>query len=439
MESILPVLPTIAKICKPCVPGDKQYRPSRFCFRVPCQEGTLLYHTLTGELLLLPSGESTEQNRDALIRSRFLVPEDLDEGKYVGDLQKIYSLLYRAEQGIKNYLIYTTMDCNARCFYCYEKGRERLPMSEQTARDAAAWICRARAGSPVRLHWFGGEPLYNLRPIEIITAALREKDVPFQSVMTSNAYLFDEALVSAAKKDWNLKSVQITLDGTEEVYNRTKAFIYHGENPYRRVIRNIRLLLDADIHVSIRLNMDAGNWQDLMRLSGELAERFPGREKLQVYAALLFDGTTRRVFESDEECLSRFTALRDTLRALGLSKMAEQKHGFNLSGCMASNDRSINILADGHLGKCEHVTDEFVGSIYDDRLDPDIIASWKEPLRDDACRDCVFFPACGELRRCGKNQNGCTWILRERKRLALEECILKWYNNKKTVPGNGAV
>ena len=68
--------------------------------------------------------------------------------------------------------------------------------------------------------------------------------------MISNGYLFNDDTIKEAKEEWQLTKVQITLDGTEQIYNRCKAYIYKDVNAYRRVIGNIHLLQDADIHVN---------------------------------------------------------------------------------------------------------------------------------------------------------------------------------------------
>lgn len=98
--------------------------------------------------------------------------------------------------------------------------------------------------------------------IDQICSELREKGIPFSSTMISNGYLFDADMISRAKAEWKLTFVQITLDGTEETYNRVKAYVGVKDNPFRRVINNINELLRSDIDVSIRLNVDRYNADD---------------------------------------------------------------------------------------------------------------------------------------------------------------------------------
>ena len=48
--------------------------------------------------------------------------------------------------------------------------------------------------------------------------------------MISNGYLFSEEIIDRAARLWELRNVQITLDGTEKVYNETKAYIAPKDN-----------------------------------------------------------------------------------------------------------------------------------------------------------------------------------------------------------------
>ena len=430
MKQLSPAFTIVSAVCPPANLQESTYKFSQYAIKLPCEQGELLYHSMTGELMLLLEGECAEQNRETLIQHRFLVPEHMDEYAYASQLKKLVTLMQPKRSGIKNFLILTTMDCNARCFYCYEMGRKRTAMNEQTAHDAAAYIARVHGDETVKLRWFGGEPLFNRRAIEIITEDLRKQDIAYVSAMTSNAYLFDEQTVLQAKEDWNLKNVQITLDGTEEVYNRSKAYIYREGNPYQRVLHNIKLLTEAGITVSIRLNMDGENWEDLMRLSEELASRFPDRKNLNVYTALLFSYSQSHAFSSEEEKIACFFKLQQMLKEKGLTKPRFIRNSFRSNYCMADSDECITILPDGHLGKCEHETEkEFVGNVQEGVLDTTTLRAWKEATVDASCQSCVLYPQCRELKRCPKNAQGCSETLRAIKLRNLHERILNTYKN----------
>lgn len=409
-------------------------RLSKYVLRVPCKDGVLLYHMMTGELLLL-SQEEANAERDEALRAqlqkrRFLVPSDFDDCTFLQQFRTVAALLSRKPAHFKSFTVFTTMDCNARCPYCYELGRPRVPMSDQTAHDTAAFIARVSGGEAVKLCWFGGEPLYNRRAIEIITGELRAKGIPYRSSMVTNGYLFDEETVRTAKTDWALERVQITLDGTEENYNRIKGFADAEGSAFVRVLDNIERLLRADVRVMIRLNASLENMDDLCRLADVLKVRFQGEKKLRVYSALLRDYSGAGTHpEAEADALRKWDALQRLLIDCGIGGAKPLDRQLHTNNCMADSDGSVTVLPDGRLGKCEHESERlFVGSIYEGITDPETVAKWKERVQVPACRDCEFAPGCIRLRLCSWTDDDCTEADREHMRLTMTQRILCEYS-----------
>ena len=264
-----------------------EYRPISFCALVSGDGYRAAYNSLTGVLLLLDEAEFTilnsekvvaDDSTDWFIKNWFLVPVAHDDMQLRNEIVDFIRTINVSDGKLRTYTIFTTTDCNARCFYCFEKGRKYLHMSDEIAEDAAVYILRT-CMDKINLSWFGGEPLYNDSAIDIITDRVRAAGIEFNSTMVSNAYLFDDEIVKRAVEKWNLKRVQVTLDGTEEVYNKVKAYIYNdGRSPYKVVLDNIDRLLDAGISVNVRLNMDNYNYENLKLLIDELYNSF-GYEK----------------------------------------------------------------------------------------------------------------------------------------------------------------
>lgn len=200
-------------------------RRSIYAVEADCPDGKLLYHTLSGELLLLEPGEDPDAPalRRELTERRFLVPRTLDEKKLCDQTRNVLRLTQSESGHVTSYVVFTTTDCNARCYYCFERGQRRLTMSAETADDVAAWMLAHCGGEDITVRWFGGEPLVNVGAIDRISRTLRDSGASYRSVMFSNAFLFTPELVKRAAELWQLRQVVVTLDGTEEVYNHTKA------------------------------------------------------------------------------------------------------------------------------------------------------------------------------------------------------------------------
>ncbi len=431
MKCLLPALPVVAAACGAQKAKDEIYRPSAHCVTVPCGEGRLLYHTLTRELLLVSESEWAQPPTELILR-RFLVPEGFDDAAYALQIRHVLTLMQPKKGSFNRFLIFTTLDCNARCAYCYERGCRHISMDPQTARAAAAFIAEHAKGEKIKLRWFGGEPLLNRKAIDLITKELRGSGIEYSTDMISNGYLFDSETVQTARDLWKLQKVQITLDGTEEVYNRTKAYTGAVNNPYERVMRNIALLLYGGVSVQIRMNMNAENAGNLLTLAEELDHRFPDKKNLSVYPALLQSyGAAPEPFRSQQEKAICFDRLQDKLRTLGLSRPVPLPRRPSLNYCMADDDSAVTILPDGKLGKCEHdIGGGFVGDLERGIQDSERCAYWKERFDLPDCKACPLLPCCEKPRHCPGLHETCTELDRRLKLKSLRESILAEYEKE---------
>ena len=409
MEQILKANEAIIGILGKEKAAASGYRMLHYCISTEVEEGILLFNLLTREMLLLTREEFANAIESPYLRKHwFVVPEETDEKKLVGLARWIQNTIDRPSGIITSYTILTTTDCNARCFYCYELGRSRIPMSEETALKTAEFIRDNCGGKPVRLNWFGGEPLYNSKVIDLICDRLRELGIEYRSFMISNGYLFDDALVEKAVKEWNLKRVQITLDGTEEVYNRCKAFIYQEGSAYQVVTGNIERLLNKDITVSVRMNMDFHNAADLMVLIEELAQRFGNSKKFYAYSHLIFDEKTpwdqRYSLEKWTELYELRTTLEYRLKELGINspKITRLTHKLPVSHCMADDSSTIVVTPDGGLGRCEHFSEsDLIGHLDSPERDKAMIDSFRQRCDEiPECDNCFYYPECIRLKKC---------------------------------------
>lgn len=381
----------------------ESYRACAFCLSAQTEQGTLFYHLATKELILLEGDLETQQDpvRQELIRRWFLVPTDFHEYQWFDDVRGLLRLIHRPGN-THTYTIMTTMDCNARCFYCYEAGRRRTAMTMQMAENVAAYILKHSKGRKIKICWFGGEPLMNVPVIDRISEILMKAQENFESSIVSNGYLFTEELARRAKERWRVNKAQITLDGTEQVYNRAKAYVNSDGSAYRRVMDNIGKLLANGICVSVRLNLDSYNAEDLLALCDELAERFPDKENLRVYAELLFETQGFTPARETEKRYAELRRLEEKLRSVGLMNVKPLGKRVQLNHCKADDDDSVVITPSGALGKCEHFSEtELFGSIDSQQRDEALLASWKERVSKTVdCESCRQYPICNRLKKC---------------------------------------
>ena len=393
---------------------DVRYRLLKYLLRVECEDGLLLQNMITGELVLLTGEEAgrlaslpakPDDTLLPLIGNFFLVPEDYNEKDTVLVLRTLLKRLFPAK-GINGYMILPTTNCNAGCAYCFEHNVGRKNMDDQTAESIVDYISSKKGPGPVSIHWFGGEPLLGMNQIDHICSLLKERNIEFSSKMTSNGYLFDERIAEKAVREWKLRQVQITLDGTEDNYNSIKSYNNAQSSPYRKVLKNISLLLKKGIEVKLRLSLTSGNADDLDKLIDELESMFKGSSGLYPYIGIVseeflpvYNGTGDCEPLSKERVLE-YQALSDRIESIWPSKPAFD--GLLVTKCMADDDGSAAIMPDGKLQKCENIIEDSnaYGSIYSEEENKEKRLKYKEKLEFDRCGDCPLYPGCIILKEC---------------------------------------
>lgn len=426
-----------------CYPSEI-YKPSRFCVAEKAEDGVLVYNTFTREMLLMNENEYQNlflvnrygdcHNYRYLIKHWYLVREGTDETTLAQTVRRMQrrSEIRKWDGRFNYYTILTTMNCNARCPYCYENERKKRSMSADTANDVAAYI-RKTALRNITLSWFGGEPLVNFKMIDLICRKTIENGIPFSSTIVSNGYLFDQIDMDTMLNVWKLRNVQITLDGTGERYNRIKDYVYPDADGFKKVMENIGLLLSGGVKIDVRMNLSKDNADDLESLIDILASKFSG-SGFSAYVFPLFEGMGNPPLElTDEEretVLSHRIRLQDYLVSKGLSGVYDLKRE-NSSNCMADRCQSVVIMPEGSISICEHHSDdELIGDIYSDSYDADVINSWQEHNDVPECGECLFLPQCTMLKKC--RPNVCTAETREYTDHRIRKAMLYEYERSKT-------
>lgn len=442
MKEICKIPPEIyALLSEQRILNEEKFRFIQFIIVSEVGDSIVLFNSLTRQMVLLDKDEYNNLTKhretyDFLIKNWILVPEKFNDIKFYEQIYNLYSLIMR-QNYINNFIVFPTTDCNARCFYCFERQAQKKIMSNDTAVDVARFMIDKSKGHDITIQLFGGEPLCNIAAIDTIFNFLKANNAVYKSWMISNGYLFDQDLIDKARNNWNLYKVQITLDGTERVYNRIKNYIHGDSNPFERVIRNIKLLLSAGIKVSIRLNLDEHNKNDLSELIDYLNTEFADNKSLlSVYVFLLYDSRkAKKRNESEiEELTNKLTGLEDKIRNYGLNSKKKLRRTFKYYSCLADANSSTTILPDGNLGKCDHCLDSgYWGNIYDSNIKKENITVWKAlSARDEICQTCPLYPECIHLERCPDYDGySCTEERKMRKIQNVREKILFEIENLK--------
>lgn len=404
-----------------------KYRLINYLVILKEKDLVLILNTLTGELLeidseayaLITGTVDYCSDLSYFVQNWFLVPIDFSESELLESVRNISESL-DTQDYYNHYTIFTTTDCNARCFYCFENGKKRENMPIETAIKVADFVARHSFGKSVVLKWFGGEPLCNPQVIDEICSSLNSNNVNFHSTMVTNGYLIDDDFIFKAKNIYNLKHIQVTLDGTENVYNKTKAFVnVNCSSPFQQVLKNIKTVLLAGIRVNIRLNMDNHNYNDLFSLIDYLSVYFD-TVKPYIYIAPLYDrkrfGKGTRSEIEHIEIVNKVIELEHYVNEKGFKALGRIKENIKTNACIADSKHSLVILPNGNVGKCDqHLDDMLIGKIDSDVFNENVIREWQlKRISIPMCNVCPVAPYCMKLANCpADNVADCLDIDRE--------------------------
>ncbi len=224
----------------------------------------------------LSISEMTPSLYDVMIREHFIVHDECDETK-----EYIHGVI--AEEQTNNQvhlLINPTIDCNFRCWYCYES-HKKTQMSEDIMLRIKRLISDSFSkGKEIQISWFGGEPMIFFREVIIpileftkIEACKRHRK--FYTNMTSNGFLFSVNRIKELLK-YNFNGVQITLDGNKEQHNRVR-YSKNGKGSFDTIIENVKKLALNSVPITLRINCtetNVGGLSDVAYLFDDLPEEF---------------------------------------------------------------------------------------------------------------------------------------------------------------------
>lgn len=385
------------------------YVKSIYAYTMSSGEEYIVYNTFTKEILKLSGNEiSSFFSSNYAIKNWFSVSRNEFEWKMVEDVRQ---LLYLFDCNVKKhraykYTIFTTMDCNAFCNYCFEKEmRKKEYMSLKTAQTICDYIVNKTPRKPVYVTWFGGEPLLNIEIIDYISEQLMSNGIELHSNIFTNAYLFDERSVDRAKKMWKVECVEVTLDGTESTYNQIKRIQpTDGVSPFKRVIENIKKLLDHEIKVVIRLNVSGENKNELLCLIDSILYLFEMYKNIEIHI--------EKVYQKIAGKITNYVAVTVEENYLDVLKYCMKQKIYipsmhtiermKTSNCYADRYEGLIMYPDGNLGLCEHYINKFlVGNICDLEIDNNVVDVFREryPILE-KCKKCMFLPDCIRMKNC---------------------------------------
>lgn len=184
------------------------------------------------------------------------------------------------------YIVMPTYDCNLRCSYCFQDHMRTNPAYGHLLRTMSRELIDRMftgmlqiermhgwhlEGVPPRNIWFfGGEPLLQVsRPvIQYIIDQAQGRGVVSLSAVTNATELDAYKDLLGPEK---ISTLQITLDGPPKEHD-TRRIYADGSGSFSKIACNITMALDQGVAVSVRMNVDRNNFDQLPDLAEVIHE-----------------------------------------------------------------------------------------------------------------------------------------------------------------------
>ena len=417
-----------------------KYKKSRYNYFVPYENNqTILYNFYSNYTSVFDedtykrynADQLTDNEQEELYKRGFLVDNNIDELELI----KSKRLEMNLKENEKLFRVWTTSGCNARCFYCFEKGLKVETLTEDKYEKVINYITKDLVERDrCVIEWFGGEPLLNTKAIDAITKGVKEickeKHAEYYSTIITNGSLLTPEIVHKMENEWTITNIQITLDGSESAYNKIKNYYNPEKYNFKQVINNILLFKNSKIKVGIRFNYTEDNYEDILDVIRYLGPLVQDSKNITCYvypiwSTLNVDEKNKFIseVEADQNLINIFEEiLKYNLNTLKRLIRTNRK----FTSCKSCNKNSCTILPSGNISKCSESFNKIYGNIDEGILDQDGFDSWSSRDLDQECIDCVYLPIC---------QGGCE----ASKYIDMPKCfaykpiideILVWYVNK---------
>ena len=356
-----------------------------------------------------------------LVSKNFLVEDSVDEVALV----KEASHLIDNDESLFELHINPTMNCNFKCWYCYETHIKDSKMDEVTIVQTEKFIQNVfdNKSKLQRFHlsWFGGEPLlyFNKVMVPILKSTYNlanNRGIGFNSAMTTNGLLINDEVIDICKQ-YGLDFFQITLDGNREQHDKVR-FISEGRGSYDKIVSNIFDIAKAKLTALVRINIAVDTLKGLKDIVHDFEALEPEHRQ---YVSFDLHKVWQVEVDLDHE-------IREARKYF-------QEHGFRagrgtydtvINSCYGDHKNHATINYNGEVFKC--TARDFTTDNSEGKLDEYGTINWNEKLekrlnskfKNKPCLECRILPICG---------GGCTQQAIEHE--GVDYCVFDFDENKK--------
>lgn len=337
---------------------------------------------------------------DGLVKCGMLVDDSLDETA---------ELIKRFEAEDNNpetfdLTINPTLDCNLRCWYCYETHGKGTMMTHEVIESIKRLIDNKLSDSDLKrinISFFGGEPLLGWD--NVVIPLLRygaegctKHGVKFNCGFTTNGVLLTKnRLDDLTRIGLGDTSFQISIDGNKTLHDNSR--VNAAKHPtYDRIMTNVAYAAAKGFKVSLRFNYTPDTLDAFTDVLTDL-EELPAESRKNIVCSFhqvwqTTDGNQDNPIKDHADRIAGF------FRESGFATCSDRKYYRYV--CYGDHANHAVVNYNGDLYKC--TAREFSPLTREGVLTHDGKLQWNSRFTDrmavkyaeKACRDCSIMPVC---------------------------------------------
>jgi uncharacterized protein len=416
---------------------------SQFNSIIPFEDKFVMYNTFTNNAIVLDpllkdlieaaKVEGVDNLYDihpslfeAMQQQEFLVDDSLDE---VDKVKRLRDYVDYSEDTY-HLTINPTMNCNFKCWYCYETHIKASRMNEEISNRVNSLLSTLILDNPkikkFVLAWFGGEPL--LYYYDIVLPIIKHfneisegRNIETVVSFTSNGFLANEDMVRSFKRN-KVTSLQITLDGYGAEHDLVR-YVNETRGSYDKIIENVKILVRNQLYVRLRVNFTSVNIINAHKIIDDIIDL---NEEDRKYIAIDF----HRVWQDKEDTDNDFFQTQfEKFREVGFQVASNLSMDNVRDSCYADKKNSSVINYNGDVFKC--TARDFKTSNSEGYIDESGTIVWENDnlekrmdskFKNRPCLSCRLLPVCN---------GGCSQHAVENNLVNGEYCIFEFDETKK--------
>ncbi|MBL7787087.1 MAG: radical SAM protein [Chitinophagales bacterium] len=359
----------------------------------------------------------------ALVDNGFVVEDNTNE------IDKVSQLIDSVDKQEDRYILIVnpTMNCNFKCWYCYETHIKDSKMDATTLEKVSQHIKYVVENKPSLkefiVSFFGGEPLlyYDKVVVPLLKYAnqiTQKHGLNFQADFTTNGFLIKPNMVDTFK-ELSVNHFQITLDGDKE-HHDTIRFVSKKRGSYDDIVQNIILLANNGLPVTVRINYTAHNLDNLTSILEDLTLLTPeGKQNITISLHKVWQ-------ETDKSLGTKVNTFINLAKKAGFNTAQDILIDSVRNSCYADKNNHATINYNGEVFKC--TARDFKSGNKEGELHSDGSITWNDKfysrmqikLQNKPCLECAILPICG---------GGCSQQAIEH--IGVDYCVNDFDENKK--------